>query len=267
MRVFIGRAANEKVRSFVIILGEPSMSEVSSPSSAKWRLFKGQLIYLRKALKAVRGGDPGECPLCGYVGRFINSGNPPLPGIKCPSCTAGPRHRLLKLIQDREGIIPAGSEILHFAAERATRRMVAATRPGRYVTADLEPGFDLQVDIENLAVADASFDVVICSHVLEHVNDKLALASIHRVLRPGGRLVAMVPIVDGWSSTYENPAITSRSDRKRHFGSGNHVRYYGRDFPDRLAAAGFTVRDYTGTPEDVIRYRLNRGERVFVGTR
>ena len=72
--------------------------------------------------------------------------------------------------------------------------MVEATAPRRYVTADLEPGFDIQVDIENLAVEDASFDVVICSHVLEHVNDTLALASIHRVLRPGGILIAMVPI-------------------------------------------------------------------------
>jgi len=177
----------------VTVTGEPSMSQNSSPSSAKWRLFKGQLIYLRKALKAVRGGDPGECPVCGYQGRFINSGNPPLPGIKCPSCAVGPRHRLLKLVQDREGLIPAGSEILHFAAEQSTRRLVEATGPRRYVTADLEPGFDIQVDIENLAIEDASFDVVICSHVLEHVNDRLALANIYRALRPGGTLLAMVP--------------------------------------------------------------------------
>jgi SAM-dependent methyltransferase len=103
--------------------------------------------------------------------------------------------------------------------------------------------------------------------VLEHVNDKAALANMHRVLRPGGTLIAMVPIVDGWEKTYENPAITSSYDRERHFGQGNHLRYYGRDFPDRIAEAGFTVSDYTGTPEEVIRYRLTRGERVFVGRR
>ena len=212
----------------------------------------------------VRGGDPGECPVCGYQGRFINSGNPPLPGIKCPSCAVGPRHRLLKLVQDREGLIPAGSEILHFAAEQSTRRLVEATGPRRYVTADLEPGFDIQVDIENLAIEDASFDVVICSHVLEHVNDRLALANIYRVLRPGGTLIAMVPIVEGWETTYENPAVTSRKERMRHYGSSNHVRFYGRDFRDRLSHAGFAVREPTGTPEKVLRCRLNRGERVFV---
>ncbi len=103
--------------------------------------------------------------------------------------------------------------------------------------------------------------------MLEHVNDKLALASIHRVLRPGGILIAMVPIVEGWETTYENPAITSKEDRKRHYGSGNHVRFYGRDFRNRLAQAGFAVREYTGTPDEVFRYRLNRGERVFVATR
>lgn len=236
-------------------------------SSAKWRLFKGQLIYLRKALKIVGGGDAGECPVCAYWGQFINSGNPPLPGVKCPSCKSAPRHRLLKLMLDREHTVPPGAEILHFAAERGMRSMITGLRPSRYVTADIEPGFDVQVNIENLAIEDASFDVVICSHVLEHVNDRLALANIHRVLRPGGSLIAMVPIVDGWDTTYENPAITSPRDRTRHFGSPNHVRFYGRDFPDRLKEAGFSVRDFAGTPENVVRYRLKRGERVFVGKR
>lgn len=41
---------------------------------------------------------------------------------------------------------------------------------------------------------DASFDVVICSEVLEHIHDhRGVLAEIHRVLKPGGRFVASVP--------------------------------------------------------------------------
>jgi predicted SAM-dependent methyltransferase len=101
--------------------------------------------------------------------------------------------------------------------------------------------------------------------VLEHVNDRLALAHLHRVLRPGGVLIAMVPIVEGWDRTYENATITTRKDRKQHFDGATHVRYYGRDFRDRIVDAGFGVREYTSTPEQAIRYRLQRGERIFVG--
>jgi len=48
---------------------------------------------------------------------------------------------------------------------------------------------------------------VLCSHVLEHVNDTKALKSINRILKPKGKLIAMVPICEGWEKTYENIAI------------------------------------------------------------
>lgn len=52
-------------------------------------------------------------------------------------------------------------------------------------------------------------DAVFCSHVLEHVNDAKALQEIHRILKPGGRLIAMVPTCEGRDKTYENPEIVS----------------------------------------------------------
>lgn len=46
----------------------------------------------------------------------------------------------------------------------------------------------------DLPLPDASFDVVVCSEVLEHIFDhRGVLAEIARVLRPGGRFVASVP--------------------------------------------------------------------------
>ncbi|EAQ97521.1 class I SAM-dependent methyltransferase [Congregibacter litoralis] len=49
-------------------------------------------------------------------------------------------------------------------------------------------------DALKLPFADASFDTVICSEVLEHIPDyRSALAEISRVLKPGGRLCASVP--------------------------------------------------------------------------
>lgn len=52
-------------------------------------------------------------------------------------------------------------------------------------------------DLAALPHADESFDVVLCSEVLEHVDDADdALRELHRVLRPGGRLLVSVPHAD-----------------------------------------------------------------------
>ncbi len=62
-----------------------------------------------------------------------------------------------------------------------------------YVGVDVvdNPLADLQGSIEALPVEDASFDVVLCLQVLEHVEDPAqAVRELHRVTRPGGRVLA-----------------------------------------------------------------------------
>jgi len=57
------------------------------------------------------------------------------------------------------------------------------------------------VDLERqpLPLPDESFDVVIASHVLEHLeNGRDALADWVRVLKPGGHLLVGVPMHPGW---------------------------------------------------------------------
>jgi len=52
----------------------------------------------------------------------------------------------------------------------------------------------VECPIEQMPFGDGSFDVILCSHVLEHVaRPRAALAEIHRVLRPGGCLYVGVP--------------------------------------------------------------------------
>ena len=69
-----------------------------------------------------------------------------------------------------------------------------------YRSLDIEErvaGVDFIADVMDMAPVEAgTFDVVLCSQVLEHVRDPaLALSEIHRVLAPEGRLVLTVPFL------------------------------------------------------------------------
>ena len=87
--------------------------------------------------------------------------------------------------------------MLHFAPEGPVRQQVAEIVK-EYGTADLDPaGVDYPENIEQLSFPDERWDAIICSHVLEHVDHRKALSELYRVLTPGGRLLALFPVVEG----------------------------------------------------------------------
>jgi SAM-dependent methyltransferase len=50
---------------------------------------------------------------------------------------------------------------------------------------------ELEGTVEHLPVPDGSFDIVLCTQVLEHASDPaLAVSELHRVVAPGGRVLA-----------------------------------------------------------------------------
>jgi SAM-dependent methyltransferase len=184
----------------------------------------------------------------------------------CGKCNSKQRHRLFGLWIDANHTID-GARILHFAPEPILARILR-DRAAQYKSADLDPTVgETVLNIENIDLPDESVDVVMCSHVLEHVDDAKALREIHRVLAPGGRALLMFPVVEGWEHTYENPDHTSPRDRARYFGQSDHVRYFGRDVRDRIGRAGFALSEFTADEPNVARYGLDRGEKLFIATK
>ena len=74
----------------------------------------------------------------------------------------------------------------------------------------------------------------------------------------------MVPIIEGWTSTYENPSVRTNRGRNLHFGQADHVRFYGADVRERIRAAGFALDEYAANGEDCVKFGLARGETVFI---
>jgi len=182
----------------------------------------------------------------------------------CPSCGSLERHRLFKLWSDSHAEEMSKKRVLHFAPEESITELVRP-KAGTYTTADIIPGAaDIVLDLQSLDLPDQSYDFVICSHVLEHVDDQKALSELFRIVAEGGIVILMFPIIEGWDRTYQNSAVQSPADRLLHFGQEDHVRYFGRDVRTRIQAAGFSLEEFTAEEPLVHRHGLVRGEKVFV---
>ena len=88
------------------------------------------------------------------------------------------------------------------------------------------------------------------------------------MLKPGGVAILQVPISLSLPTTYEDPGLTTSSEREQAFGQADHVRIYGRDYRSRLEQVGFTVRIHNITDdlgEDVAyRYGVSKDEDLYI---
>lgn len=221
------------------------------------------------------GGGTHYCPICENRVRLF------LPhkwsrrrlGVVCPVCLSHSRHRQAWLFLKQQSNLFDGSRkrLLHFAPETIFIEKFSEIAGLEYLTTDLEsPHAMVRMDITDLDCEAGSFDVVYCSHVLEHVpEDRKAISEIHRVLRPGGWALVQVPL--SADPTKEDLSITDPAERLRLYGQRDHVRLYGFDIVDRLEAADFTVRTVRGSDlvsdEDCTRYGFSPSGPLFLCTK
>lgn len=238
------------VSAILNLVPRPLMQRVAS-----WAVPLLGLVYL---------GRGKMCPICGCQRRrflpygYVNARENAL----CPSCLALERHRLLWLYLTRETRLESQHPtMLHIAPEVSLMRKFKKIYKGfskRYLTADLEsPLAYLHFDVQQIPLEDNYADVIICNHLLEHVeDDHKAMCELHRVMKSGGWGVLLSPVEYDRVTTFEDDSITDPKERTRIFGQYDHRRIYGLDYADRLRAAGFEV--------DQVRYyeSLSQVERV-----
>ena len=217
-------------------------------------------------------GKGRKCPICGGEKRkFLPYGYGKVrEDALCPKCLSLERHRLLwhylmNNDSERERIknLPT---ILHIAPEVCLMRefkRIYLSAPQNYITADLEsPLADMHFDVQQIPMADSSVDIIICNHLLEHVeSDHKALKEMYRIMRPGGLGIMLAPIDYTLETTFEDDTITDPKQRAEVFGQYDHRRIYGKDYLERLRAAGFEAFeiDYAAEFSDSDRTKFSFG--------
>ena len=217
-------------------------------------------------------GKGRKCPICGGEKRkFLPYGYGKVrEDALCPKCLSLERHRLLWQYlmnnnSERERIknLPT---ILHIAPEVCLMRefkRIYLSAPQNYITADLEsPLADMHFDVQQIPMADSSVDIIICNHLLEHVeSDHKALKEMYRIMRPGGLGIMLAPIDYTLETTFEDDTITDPKQRAEVFGQYDHRRIYGKDYLERLRAAGFEAFeiDYAAEFSDSDRTKFSFG--------
>lgn len=217
-------------------------------------------------------GNKVSCPICeGKFRKFLPYGNKGDVNRLCPRCLSLERHRLLWLyLKNKTNFFDANLKVLHVAPEQPYLKRFKKLKSLDYTTADLvSPIADVKLDIQDIPFEDNTFDIVICNHVLEHVDDDIkAMKEFYRILKKGGRAFLHVPIDVNRDKTYEDTTITGSVEREKHFGQYDHLRVHGLDYPQRLESVGFTVLQdkyfYDLDKETVERFRLRRsGEEII----
>lgn len=218
------------------------------------------------------GGKNFVCPICNFkASKFLPAGlYVKRAASKCPSCNSLERHRhlwllLIKLFEEKKP-----KNILHFAPESCLQNVLNKIPDINYYTSDYDPErkSDFHFDIQNIQNENLTFDLIICSHVLEHIpDDRQGIKELYRVLNPGGIALLQVPI---WPSeahpTFEDPEVTDPRDRIIHFGQYDHLRIYGLDIMERISETGFNVEildmEKEVSKELATKYRLHNNSGI-----
>lgn len=235
-------------------------------------LIRASYIF-RKIAPLLYKGSNVECPICqNQFSKFLSYGSQKAlrQNVLCPHCLSLERHRLLWLyLKERTNFFDKPQDFLHIAPEQCFYHRFKELKNINYFTGDLEsPLAEYHFDLHEVPFDDNKFNVIICNHVMEHVEDYAqCMRELYRVLKPGGWAIMQVPIDYSNENTYEDKSITSPEEREKHFWQKDHLRLFGKDYPNKLAQAGFKVKNDNFVKEIPAekrkKYRLQKEEIIY----
>jgi SAM-dependent methyltransferase len=228
-----------------------------------------------KVLSLAYTGNAVTCPICDKSFRkFLPYGRiNQRENALCPNCMSLERHRLIWLyLRATTDFFSRKLRVLHIAPEACFIQRFEKLHGDGYITADIEsPLAKVKMDIHKIPFPDSSFDVVLCNHVLEHVDDDIqSMKEIARVLKPNGFSILQVPFFHPIPKvTYEDKLITEPVAREKAFGQDDHVRKYGKDYTRRIERSGMkAVEDAfinSLSSEQRFKWGLANGEMIYKG--
>ncbi len=201
-------------------------------------LFENEVL-LRSLIYPLYKGENHECNICKkHLKDFVlvENGN-----LVCPVCGSLPRtRRLWKLLNEK--YLKPEIKILDFSPSRAIYRKLKKNKNIHYFPTDFENEFlaDYRFDITNIDSESESFDLIICYHILEHIDsDQQAMNELFRVLKTDGTCLI-----------------------QKHFGQDDHVRIYSiNGLKERLEKSGFLVDVQTFPKDDF--FGLSENEHIL----
>lgn len=235
-----------------------------------------RLSYIFKTFAPILyRGNNVECPVCEKkFSKFLSYGSNVAhrENVLCPYDLTLERHRLMYLYLKQESnfFTAENLSVLHMAPEQCFIDSFKKQKNLNYLTADIEsPIADLHFDLHEIPLEDNRFDVVFCNHVMEHVENPLqCMKELYRVMKKGGWALMQVPQDFNRDLTYEDANIKSPKEREKHFWQKDHLRLFGKDYPQWLEKAGFTVDEFDlkkhFDKNKINRFRLLQGEILYI---
>ena len=227
--------------------------------------LKNNEPVIRKIIYAFYKGHKKQCPLCERnLRNFISLKNGE---TLCAFCGSLPRYRRLwTLIKPL--LIP-DIQVLDFSPPLYFYRKLKSIGDIQYIAADYEGEFlaDLHLDVTNINLPSNSIDLIMCYHILEHIqDDEKAMCELLRILKPQGKCFIQTPFKE--DNIYEDRSKQSQEERKLHFGQEDHVRVYSiSGLKTRLENNGFKVEILSFANEAENYFGFTQKENVLVGTK
>ena len=219
--------------------------------------------YLRRTTSIIYSGSNHECNLCGFRMRKMQTA---LNGNNiCPKCGSTDRNRSVFYYINKHVRVDKKMSVLHFSPTNTLRKVLSKLFDENYISSDYSNEFkaDVSYDIKNIPLDKGSTNIIICMHVLEHIeNDTRAMHELYRILSGDGICLIQTPFKQG--GTYENQNIKTPEERKLHFGQEDHVRIYSADdLKLRLENVGFSVSSFL--PDDhLINFHVLSKNQILV---